>query len=103
MSVTVAKTAGFCFGVDRAVELVEQAAQTDSRVVTLGPIIHNRHAVERLEGLGVHVIDSPADAQAGMTVVIRSHGITRQAQQQLEEKGEDLHKQLDALWSQFGN
>ena len=87
MSVTVAKTAGFCFGVDRAVELVEKAAATDSRVVTLGPIIHNRHAVKRLEDMGVHVIEKPEDAEEGMTVVIRSHGVTQAAQEQLEAKG----------------
>ena len=43
MSVKLAKSAGFCFGVSRAVELVEQAAQAGKRVATLGPIIHNRH------------------------------------------------------------
>ena len=87
MSVTVAKTAGFCFGVDRAVELVEKAAAENAHVVTLGPIIHNSHAVKRLEDLGVHVIEKPEDAVEGMTVVIRSHGVTKAAQQQLEEKG----------------
>ena len=45
MSVTVAQSAGFCFGVNRAVELVEKAAESGSRVYTLGPIIHNRHQV----------------------------------------------------------
>ena len=90
MSVTVAKTAGFCFGVDRAVGLVEQAAAEYPHVVTLGPIIHNRHAVQRLENLGVQVIEKPEDAVAGMTVVIRSHGVTRAAQELLEQKGVKL-------------
>ena len=90
MSVQVAKSAGFCFGVDRAVELVEQAAQTGERVVTLGPIIHNRHAVARLQELGVQVIDKPEDATAEMTVVIRSHGVTKAAQEQLERQGAKL-------------
>ena len=45
MSITVAKSAGFCFGVNRAVEMVEQEASKGKTVVTLGPIIHNRHAV----------------------------------------------------------
>ena len=53
MSVTIAKSAGFCFGVNRAVELVEQAAKTDSQVSTLGPIIHNRHAVAHFEEMGI--------------------------------------------------
>ena len=62
MSVTVAKNAGFCFGVSRAVELVEQAAAAGKRVVTLGPIIHNRHVVERFRQMGVGVIEAPEEA-----------------------------------------
>ena len=49
MSVRIAKSAGFCFGVNRAVELVEQAAKEGKQVCTLGPIIHNRHAVKHFE------------------------------------------------------
>ena len=56
MSVRVAKSAGFCFGVSRAVELVEQAARGGKTVVTLGPIIHNEGVVADLEARGVHVI-----------------------------------------------
>ena len=75
MSVRVAKSAGFCFGVNRAVELVEKAANEGKKVVTLGPIIHNRHVVARFQELGVSVIDSPEAAPEGATVVIRSHGV----------------------------
>ena len=57
MSVHVAQSAGFCFGVSRAVELVEKAAAAGKKVATLGPIIHNHHVVEKFEGLGVRVID----------------------------------------------
>ena len=53
MSVTVAKSAGFCFGVNRAVELVEQSAASGKQVATLGPIIHNRHVVGKFEDMGV--------------------------------------------------
>ena len=74
MSVTVAKSAGFCFGVSRAVELVEQAAAAGKKVVTLGPIIHNRHVVDRFRSMGVRVIDEPGEANPGDTVIIRSHG-----------------------------
>ena len=77
MSVKVAKTAGFCFGVNRAVEMVEKAADSGDKVVTLGPIIHNRHAVAHFEEKGVRVIDEPSQAQPGETVIIRSHGVTR--------------------------
>ena len=79
MSVTVAKSAGFCFGVNRAVELVEKAVKEGKQVLTLGPIIHNRHAVRHFEEMGVQVIDRPEQAQPGSTVVIRSHGVSRNA------------------------
>ena len=52
MSVRVAKSAGFCFGVSRAVELVEQAAKAGKKVVTLGPIIHNHHRRGQIPRLG---------------------------------------------------
>ena len=86
MSITVAKSAGFCFGVNRAVEMVEKAAAEQAKVVTLGPIIHNRHVVQRFEGLGVQVLDSVEDAREGMTVVIRSHGVGRQVLEALQQK-----------------
>ena len=70
MSVHLAKTAGFCFGVSRAVELVEQAVTAGKTVATLGPIIHNRHAVDRFAKMGVRVIETPEEAKAGETVVI---------------------------------
>ena len=85
--ITVAKSAGFCFGVSRAVETVEKAAAADSHVVTLGPIIHNRHVVEKFDRMGVSVINSPEEAQADMTVVIRSHGVSRAVQETLQEIG----------------
>ena len=90
MSVTLAKNAGFCFGVSRAVELVEKAAREGKRVRTLGPIIHNRHVVERFEGLGVKVIDTPEEAQPGDTVIIRSHGVTRDVVNRLEQRQAEI-------------
>ena len=87
MSVLVAKSAGFCFGVNRAVELVEQAAKTGERVCTLGPIIHNRHAVAHFEKMGVRVIERPEDATPGDTVIIRSHGVTKAVYEALEARG----------------
>ena len=94
MKITVAKSAGFCFGVSRAVELVEQAAKEGGRVVTLGPIIHNRHAVNHFAQMGVGVIDTPEQAQEGDTVVIRSHGVSRAVQQQLEQQLQLQHLDL---------
>jgi len=90
MSVVVAKSAGFCFGVNRAVELVEQAAAGDKTVVTLGPIIHNRHAVAHFESMGVGVIDSPEQAQPGSVVIIRSHGVTKAVYEALERRNVEI-------------
>ena len=90
MSVTVAKNAGFCFGVSRAVETVEKCAAEGRRVVTLGPIIHNRHVVRKFNDMGVEVIEKPEQAEFGMTVIIRSHGVTRKVMETLEEKGVEV-------------
>jgi 4-hydroxy-3-methylbut-2-enyl diphosphate reductase len=87
MSVTVAGSAGFCFGVSRAVELVEQESAKGGRVYTLGPIIHNRHVVGKFEALGVGVIDRPEDAPQGSTVIIRSHGVSADVYRRLEHQG----------------
>ncbi len=86
MSVTVAKSAGFCFGVSRAVETVEKAAGEGACVATLGPIIHNRHVVQRFGEMGVRVIDTPEEATEGMTVIIRSHGVARDVLARLEKR-----------------
>ena len=90
MSVRQAKSAGFCFGVSRAVELVEQAAKDGKQVVTLGPIIHNRHVVDKFRTLGVGVIEEPEEASSGQTVIIRSHGVTRNVVERLESRGVEI-------------
>ncbi len=84
MKVTVAKTAGFCFGVNRAVEIVNSLAQNDSKVCTLGPIIHNKEMVEELRGKGVFSIDELSEASSFDTVVIRSHGVSKDVYDSLE-------------------
>ncbi len=90
MSVVVAKSAGFCFGVSRAVETVEKAADSGKQVVTLGPIIHNSHVVNHFDAMGVKVIESAEEALPGMTVIIRSHGVTRAVCEALESKGVEV-------------
>ena len=75
----LARHAGFCFGVRRAVETAEQNAPA----ATLGPIIHNPQAVERLARMGVHAIGAPEDAAGESRVVIRSHGIGRREHEAL--------------------
>lgn len=90
MSIRVAKSAGFCFGVSRAVDLVEQAAKSGKQVVTLGPIIHNRHVVEKFQKMGIHVIDTPEQAQPGETVIIRSHGVSRSVFERLNNRNVEI-------------
>ena len=90
MSVRIAKSAGFCFGVSRAVELVEKAAGEGKKVATLGPIIHNRHVVDKFEKMGVRVIEAPEEARPDETVIIRSHGVTRDVVQRLEKTGAEV-------------
>jgi 4-hydroxy-3-methylbut-2-enyl diphosphate reductase len=73
LHIEIAKNGGFCFGVRRAVESVVRCLEEDSRVYTLGPIIHNPQVVAMLEGRGVRMANSVAEVDGG-TVVIRSHG-----------------------------
>ena len=80
MEVTVAKSAGFCFGVKRAVDTVYREIESGEKpVYTFGPIIHNEQVVEDLENRGVQVIHSEDELEglSGGTVVIRSHGVSR--------------------------
>jgi ribosomal protein S1/(E)-4-hydroxy-3-methyl-but-2-enyl pyrophosphate reductase len=84
MKIVVAKTAGFCFGVDRAVGMVEQAVAEGKQVCTLGPIIHNHFVMERFASQGVREIDRPEDAPPGATVIIRSHGVGREIYERLQ-------------------
>ena len=86
MKITLAKTAGFCFGVDRAVSLVEQTVKAGKKAVTLGPIIHNRHVVDRFAALGVMEVASPEEVPAGSAVIIRSHGVSRAVMQALQAR-----------------
>ena len=90
MKVTLAKTAGFCFGVDRAVSLVEEAVAAGKRVSTLGPIIHNRHVMDHFAAEGVRELSEPEEAAAGTTVVIRSHGVSRNVYERLSRRGVEI-------------
>ena len=85
--VTVAKTAGFCFGVQRAVDMAEKACQEYGCIWALGDIIHNAHEVGRLEKLGVHKAEDVADIPDGVPVLIRAHGVPERVVQQLKQKG----------------
>ena len=95
MNVKVAKTAGFCFGVKRAVELVEQQASLGKKVYTYGPIIHNEEVTEALTKKGVRIVSGKEEwnrAEKG-TLIIRSHGVSKREFEEMQESG---HEILDA-------
>ncbi|MDE6930354.1 MAG: 4-hydroxy-3-methylbut-2-enyl diphosphate reductase, partial [Lachnospiraceae bacterium] len=91
MKVIVAKTAGFCFGVERAVEQVyEQIEKNDGiPIYTYGPIIHNEEVVKDLEEKGVRVIETEEELKAlkDCVVIIRSHGVGKHIYDLLTERG----------------
>ncbi len=89
MEVILAQNAGFCFGVQRAVEKVYEQTGLGKRIYTYGPIIHNEEVVRDLEERGVTVIESPQELEAlsGGTVVIRSHGVPRSIYEIMRRKG----------------
>lgn len=86
MKIELAKTAGFCPGVKRAVNMVEAAAKSEKRTFTYGPIIHNHHVVERFAAMGVHEIEHFSQAQPGSTVIIRSHGVSKDVYEGLKQQ-----------------
>lgn len=85
--IEVAKTAGFCFGVNRAVEMTYKLVESGKKVSTFGPLIHNPVVIEDLEKKGVRVIDSPMEALPGTTVVVRTHGVGASVYRSLEATG----------------
>jgi len=88
MQVLLAEEFGFCFGVERAVEMVEGALSEGATVRTLGPLIHNTQEIGRLETVGVRTINAPEEVSEGETAVIRAHGVTPEVQRKLEARAE---------------
>lgn len=87
MSIKLAKYAGFCFGVKRAMDIVFEHAETSvGKIYTLGPLIHNEQVVKHLENKGVFAVNSVEDIPNGSTVIIRTHGIPEDYYNQLENK-----------------
>ncbi len=91
MEIRVAESAGFCFGVSRAVQMTRALAEEGRRVATLGPLIHNPQCVAELESLGVVTAKSIDDIPAGYEVVIRSHGVPAAVLQELQTRGFVVH------------
>ena len=87
MRVIQAESAGFCYGVERAVKLAEQTAREKGGCVMLGSIIHNAHVVRELEALGCRTVSGADKVRPGETVIIRSHGERKQVLEQLAQAG----------------
>ena len=84
--IIVAKSAGFCFGVKRAVGIAEDFAEKGIPAVTLGEIIHNPTVVEELRKKGVYPVESVSEVPEGATLILRSHGVPLSVIDELEEK-----------------
>ncbi|MEG1809731.1 MAG: bifunctional 4-hydroxy-3-methylbut-2-enyl diphosphate reductase/30S ribosomal protein S1, partial [Oscillospiraceae bacterium] len=76
--IEVAKSAGFCFGVDRAVAICERLLASGRKITTLGPIIHNAQVVANLAAKGCTAVETPADTPEDTALVIRSHGVPQE-------------------------
>ena len=89
MEVILAESAGFCFGVKRAVETVYEQTKTGKKIYTYGPIIHNEEVVKDLEKKGVQVLeeDGQLECLTEGTVIIRSHGVAKEINTRIEGKG----------------
>ena len=87
MEIRVAETAGFCFGVNRAVNILYKMIDEGKKVCTLGPIIHNPQVIEDMQEKSVRIISDVSEVPEGYEVVIRAHGVTKQTIESLEKTG----------------
>ena len=87
MSIKKADSAGFCFGVNRAISMVKDLVDHDVKVCTLGPIIHNMEVVRELEQHGCRPVESIGEINEGEILVIRSHGVPKTVIDELDKKG----------------
>ncbi len=89
MSINVAESAGFCFGVDRAIKLVYEEIEKGGKVATFGPIIHNKNVVDDLEQKGVRIVNDLSELAGDERVILRSHGVGKNVYDQLNEMGNE--------------
>ncbi|OGP07800.1 MAG: 4-hydroxy-3-methylbut-2-enyl diphosphate reductase [Deltaproteobacteria bacterium RIFCSPLOWO2_12_FULL_43_16] len=90
MEILVAKNAGFCFGVKRAINMAQDCAkEATGNIYTLGPIIHNPQVVKELEESGISKVDKVEEINNG-TIIVRSHGVTSDEMKLIQEKGLEI-------------
>jgi (E)-4-hydroxy-3-methyl-but-2-enyl pyrophosphate reductase len=87
MEIVVADHAGFCFGVQRSVEMAERALRDREELVCIGPLIHNRQVVAELEARGLRVVSSMDEVVSGAAAMIRAHGTGPTAYEDAEGRG----------------
>ena len=85
-TIEVAKSAGFCFGVSRAINMAYDEIGKNKNIYTYGPLIHNKEVIAELEQKGIHVIEDLSEVEQG-TIMIRSHGVGKKIYDELEKKG----------------
>ena len=85
-----AKHSGFCFGVDRAVNMAYKISDKGIDAATLGQLIHNTYVTNRLADRGVGIIDFPSQSHKGQTVIIRAHGVSKSVYDELNEVGAEI-------------
>ncbi|MCL2298703.1 MAG: bifunctional 4-hydroxy-3-methylbut-2-enyl diphosphate reductase/30S ribosomal protein S1 [Firmicutes bacterium] len=87
MPIILAKSAGFCFGVKRAVDMTQALLEQGTPVTLLGELIHNRQVTRELCGLGAKVAESPAQCPPGDTLVVRAHGVPKETMAEIQSRG----------------
>ncbi len=90
MKIELAKNSGFCFGVDRAINILENEILTNKKpIYTFGPLIHNPQMIEELKNKGVNIINSVNELPENSITIIRTHGITKEQLSEIKGKGID--------------
>ncbi len=87
--ITLAESAGFCFGVDRAVKLLTSHIESGKKACTLGPLIHNPDFIRSLEQKGVTIVDAPENTPPETTLFIRTHGVPKEISARIAALGID--------------
>ncbi len=93
VNIKVAESAGFCFGVNRAVTAVEDLLNEGKKVATLGPLIHNPAFIKQLESRGALIIDEPEQLPDGYELVVRTHGVTKTVYERILKLNRDFSDQ----------
>lgn len=93
VNIKVAESAGFCFGVNRAVTAVENLLNEGKKVATLGPLIHNPAFIKQLENRGALIVDEPEQLPDGYELVVRTHGVTKTVYERILKLNRDFSDQ----------